>query len=268
MKVFASKHPLMTYCILAYVISWSVFIPLALMKHGVIRQFVPAWTYYFASFGPLLGALVTTGLIGGLQALRELFTRMLQWRVRPIWWVVALSPILLLAVAMVFLRLTRGEWFDVNLLGQIEFLPDLGIGAFFLWLFTYGIGEETGWRGFALPRLQSNGSALRATVALWVIWGCWHVPAFFLVYDPAILPGFMIGLLAGAIIFTWLYNSSSGSILMVSIFHAAFNFVSASQAGKAGLIDAIVSTIIMVWAVIVVILYKPRNLSKSAKFVI
>ncbi len=202
MKAFARQHPLAIYFVLTYFFSWSVFIPLALLKHGVIQLTVPFSLYYLASFGPLLAALITTGLIGGSEALRELLGRMLRWRLRPVWWAAALSPILLLAVTVIILQVIRGEWFDLNSVGQVEYLPDLGVGAFFLWLMTYGIGEETGWRGFALPRFQKNLSALRATLLLWIFIAIWHAPAFFLVYDPAILPGFLPGLLAGAIVFT------------------------------------------------------------------
>jgi membrane protease YdiL (CAAX protease family) len=265
MQGFAKQHPIVTYYVLTYVLSWSVFIPLALKKHGVMQLPVPFSAYYVASYGPLLSALVTTWLIGGSEAVRELSGRMLRWRVRPMWWAAALSPLLLLAVTAVILRFVKGKWFDLGLLGQVEFLPDLGLGALVLWLFTYGIGEETGWRGFALPRLQRNRSALRATFLLWIFWALWHAPAFFLVYDPAILPGFLVGLFAGAIVFTWLYNSSNGSILIVAIFHGVFNFTTASKMSKAGLVSAIISTIVMVWAVLVVALYKPANLSPNEK---
>ncbi|MDZ7336120.1 MAG: CPBP family intramembrane metalloprotease [candidate division KSB1 bacterium] len=98
------------------------------------------------------------------------------------------------------------------------------MGSSFLWLLTYGIGEETGWRGYALPRLQKNHSALSATVILWVFWALWHLSAFFYLYDPTIVIGFLLGVLAGAIVFTWLYNSTGGSILMVTLLHGVFNF--------------------------------------------
>jgi membrane protease YdiL (CAAX protease family) len=238
------------------------------MKHGKIELPVSVSVYYFAAFGPLLAAVIITCVMSGQEGLKELLERVFRWRVGPIWWIISLSPLALFAITLLVLRFIDGEWFDLNLLGQIEFMPDLGFGAFFLWLFTYGIGEETGWRGFALPRLQKNHSALRATLILWIFIAIWHAPAFFLVYDPKILPGFLPGLLAGAIVFTWLYNSTNGSILMVTIFHGAFNFVAASKASKAGILAAIISTVVIVWAVLVVILFKPANLSKSTKHMV
>lgn len=265
LRAFTRENPLVVYFAAAYAFSWSVFVPLALKKHGVLNVPLGFPFYYCASYGPLLAAIVTTTLIDGSKGLRELLGRMFQWRVQPLWWVVAFSPLLLFALASITLRFVQGEWTDPSLLGQVEFLPDLGIGALILWLLTYGIGEETGWRGFALPRLQKNRSALRATFILWIFWGFWHTPAFFLVYDPSIVFGFLAGLLAGAIVFTWLYNSSAGSILIVAVWHGVFNFTTASKASKAGLIAAIISTLVMVWAVVVVIWFKPATLSHREK---
>ncbi|PKO04512.1 MAG: hypothetical protein CVU41_16805 [Chloroflexi bacterium HGW-Chloroflexi-3] len=85
-----------------------------------------------------------------------------------VWWLVAISPLALYVIVALVLRLMQGQWLDLSLLGQVDFLPNLGWGALFLWLFTYGIGEETGWRGYALPRLQKKRSALSATFILWV----------------------------------------------------------------------------------------------------
>lgn len=265
MRSLARRHPLVVYIVLTYLFSWSIFIPLALKKHGLVEFPVPMPVYYAASFGPLLSAIITSYLLGGSDALKELFARMVRWRVGPAWWWIAFSPLILLAVTVVVLKIATGGWFDLKLLGVVEFLPDLGIGALLLWTLTYGLGEETGWRGFALPRLQRNHSALLATFYLWIVWALWHAPAFFLVYDPVILPGFLIGVFAGALVFTWLYNSTGGSILIAIVFHGVFNFTTGSKASKAGMVAAVISTIVMVWAVLVVLLYKPENLSRADK---
>jgi hypothetical protein len=100
MKTFVKQHPLVTYFTLTYLFSWSVFVPLALKKHELIHFPVPFSIYYLASFGPLLAAIITTGIIGGSECLKELIGRMFRWHVRPVWWIVALSPILLLLVTI------------------------------------------------------------------------------------------------------------------------------------------------------------------------
>ena len=132
-----------------------------------------------------------------------------------------------------------------------------------LWVLTFGIGEETGWRGFALPRLQESHSPLGATIILWVFWALWHLPLFFYSYEVSILPGFLIGLLAGAINFTWLYNSTDGSILLVALWHGTFNFTTACSSCKTGLSAAVISTLVMVWAVAIVLFYRSRAFPRT-----
>ncbi|MFN3927040.1 MAG: type II CAAX prenyl endopeptidase Rce1 family protein [Pseudanabaenaceae cyanobacterium] len=161
------------YFILAYVISWAVEIPLALKAQGLSQAPIPLSIHYLAGYGPMLAAVIMTWLTGGVSGLKALFGGILKWRVQPVWWLVAISPVALA------LRLIQGQPLDLSMLGQVDFLPNLGLGALFLWLLTYGIGEETGWRGFALPRLQKNRSALFATFILWVFWSLWHLRAFF-----------------------------------------------------------------------------------------
>lgn len=267
-RSYIKNHPLVFYFILTYLISWTIFILLALRKHGIIQLAIPYPIYYGAAYGPFFSAIIVTALIKGTKGLKELFGRMFRWRVHIVWWLVALSPLVLYLLASVIIYFIQGEWISLRLLGQVEFVPDLGIGALLLWLLTYGLGEETGWRGFALPRLQKNRSALQATFILWVFWALWHLPAFFLVYDPKIAFGFFIGVFAGAIVFTWLYNSSGGSLLMVIIWHGLFNFTTASKASKAGFLSALISTLVIVWAIMVVIWFKPASLSHRTKQII
>jgi membrane protease YdiL (CAAX protease family) len=135
----------------------------------------------------------------------------------------------------------------------------LGLVAIPLWILTFGIGEESGWRGFALPRLQKEHSALSATFLLWVFWALWHLPLFFYIYDPDIIPGMLIGLLAGTITFTWLYNSTGGSVLMTAIWHGLFNYTTACTDCKTGLTAAVISTAVMIWAVVIVIWCQPTD---------
>jgi membrane protease YdiL (CAAX protease family) len=250
---------------LAYALSWAVEIPLALRAQGLIAAPIPWSLHYLAAHGPMLAAIIVTSLTDGQEGLKGLFGRMLKWRMRPVWWLVALAPLVLYALLALVLRLIPGQGASLAALGQIDFLPNLGAGALLVWFLTFGLGEETGWRGFALARLQKGRSALAATVILWVFWALWHLPLFFYLYDTTILVGFLLGLLAGAIVFTWLYNSSGDSILLTAVWHGAFNFVTGCVACKAGVAAAVVSTLVMVWAVVVVVWFKPARLSWISK---
>ena len=258
------RNSLLGYFVLAYAISWSVGIPLALITQGKVNWNIPFSIHYFYAYGPLLSALIMTGLTKGSEGIAEIFKRLTTFQMKPIWWLVAISPLPAFFLIVVVLRVIQGEWVDLGLLGQVNFLPNLGIGALFLWIFTYGIGEEVGWRGFALPRLQAKMSALNATLVLGVLWALWHLPIFFYLFEPAIALGWFFGLMCGAILFTWMYNSTDGSLLAVALWHGSFNFITASAAGE-GLGAAIMSTLVMVWAIVLIFLYKPANLSTHEK---
>lgn len=258
------RNQLLLFFVLAYAFSWIVEIPLALSATGRANIALPFALHYLAGYGPMLAAIVVAGLAQGAGGVKELATRIVKWRIGWIWWAAALSPLLLYAGVALFLWLRQGSWPDFALLGEVNFLPPLGFWALPLWLFTFAIGEETGWRGFALPRLQATHSALTATVILWALWALWHLPLFFYSYEPSVIPGMLAGLFAGAIVLTWLYNSTRGSLLMVILWHGGFNFITASAAG-AGMAAAVESVFVIVLAVVIVALCRPANLSFSGK---
>ena len=262
----------MAYFSLAYALSWAIELPLAAAAHGWLHAPVPPALHYLASFGPMLSALIITAATEGRCGVQQLLAGLLKWRVGLGWVLFAtLSPIALFAIAAIVGYATKRTWPDLTLLGEVDYVPYLGIvGAFMLWLLTFGVGEEIGWRGFALPRLQQRHSALTATLLLGVAWALWHLPAFFY-RDTYVAMGLVAGfplvllsILAASIIFTWLYNSTSGSLLMVILFHALFDFLSVSRAGG-DTVAAIMSAGVMLWAVLIVILFKPANLAKMHK---
>ena len=104
--------------------------------------------------------------------------------------------------------------------------------------------------------LQRTHSALTSSALLAIGWAGWPLPAFFYVPSYAaigwrIVPGFFLGILAGSIVLTWLYNRSGGSVMAVVLWHAAFNFVTASP-NASGVAAAVTSTLVMAWAVVLV----------------
>jgi len=130
------------------------------------------------------------------------------------------------------------------------------------------LGEELGWRGYALPRLMVGRSALSAAVILGLIWGAWHLPAFFMSGMPqsriAIVP-FMIGSVAVSILMTWVYNSTGGSVLMTILMHLMFN-VSTGQADAFLRLISIVS--VSATAIIIVAVEGPWDLSSKPAAVV
>jgi uncharacterized protein len=96
------------------------------------------------------------------------------------------------------------------------------------------LGEEVGWRGFALPRMQPRYGPLWGTLLLGVLWVFWHLPDFLTpaqgggpgVSFATLLTNFSIFFLfvvALAIIFTWVFNHTRGSIFIAILLYASIN---------------------------------------------
>lgn len=270
-SIWIRQHRILAYFILTLAISWSIELPLVASAQGWITTPIPFAIHYLASLGPLLAAVIMTWAIGGTDGLKELWGRITLWRVGRTGAAFAiLSPVFLFALASITIRLMGGEWPDLRLLGEVNYLPFLGIWVLPLWLATYGFGEEIGWRGFALPHLQKGRSALSASMILGLMWSLWHVPAF-LYLDTyvnagglAMFPAVAFGIVLGAIVLTWLYNTTGGSVLMVAVWHALFDLFTAAKAID-GYNSALQSAVIMIGAVVIVIVFKPANLSRHPK---
>lgn len=149
------RHPLVAYFILAYAITWLLVIPLIASAQGLLDIRISPICHFVGAFGPILAAFIVTGITGRVTGIREFTGRMLRWRVRIGWTFVALlSPFALFALSAVILRIFGSPWPDLSQLGQAEEFANCGwLASLILPSIAYGIGEETGWRGFALPRL-------------------------------------------------------------------------------------------------------------------
>lgn len=267
------RHTLAAYFTLAFLFSWAIYLPLVFVHQGWLGVNVPYWIHYLASFGPALAAILMTVLTSGWQGLRELNNRIVCWRVP--WQYAAFafsSNILIFILCLPVMRLVNGERPDLRLLGEVNYLPYLGLWVLPLWLFTFGFGEEIGWRGFALPRLQKQLPVLSATLVLGVLWILWHVPTFFyhLTYTGMgwnMLPAFTIGVLSGAVLFTWLYNGSGGSVMIVAVWHGLFDLFTASKAGG-DFIPMVLSIAVIFWAAFVLIINKPWGFRFQRKQVV
>jgi len=92
----------------------------------------------------------------------------------------------------------------------------------FIFLFI-GLGEETGWRGFALPEFQKRYSPLAASVILGVLWAAWHIPLMGIEFKGTVILAFLISIMSGTVVLTWLFNRANGGLLPVPLMHATVN---------------------------------------------
>jgi membrane protease YdiL (CAAX protease family) len=206
------QHPLGMFFGLAFALTWPA---MALWLRGGGED-IPWFT-----FGPMLAALIVTALVGGWASLKALLHRQVQWRVGLGWYVVAIGLPIALELATVALNVALGAhapaWDRMHGWQTI-----LGMAALYT-VFSGPLGEELGWRGFALPRLLERFAnfrygALAASLILGVIHAAWHLPL--LLGGEQDVPS-LLGPIAAAIVFTWLFQHAHGSVLIAVLFHAA-----------------------------------------------
>ncbi len=213
---------LIPFFLLACVLSWAIWIPAILGQHGWIPfQIQPGPV---GSFGPALAAIVTVLASHGPAGLKTLLHPLLRWKVRPGWYLLALllTPVSY-AVALALYRLDGGVVAEPRFLDRWYLIFPL---LLIMMILLGPLGEEIGWRGFALPRLQQKMSPLLASLAIAAGWLVWHLPLFWM--RGAVQEGTSVAYFAGVVvaeslIFTWIFNGTGESLLMAVLYHTFFN---------------------------------------------
>jgi uncharacterized protein len=264
------EHSLLLFFPLAYLISWLLWLPQLAAAQGFVDSPASPYWHLVGGIGPLVAALIVTALVAGREGLRELDGRICKWRVGVRWHLfVWLAPVVIYLIAAVIVRFVWGEWPDFRQFGKTSEYPQLPRLVFWLGnIVLYGFGEEVGWRGFALPCLQQKFGALSATAILSVFWTFWHLPLFWFIpgYMKMGLGEFMglsLSFFLGAVIFTWLYNSSKGSILLPAIFHGTSDI--AFTTPSPGSLDMVTGILITVLGIVILLTHKPATLARAEK---
>jgi uncharacterized protein len=204
----AKRYPLVTFFGLTFAITWAAML-LWLQGGG---EDIPWFT-----FGPLLAALVVTALVGGKAGLRALLRRQIQWRVGIGWYVVVIGLPIVLELATVALNVALGA--HAPAWAAMRAWPSILSMTLLYTVLSGPLGEELGWRGFALPRLLGHPyGALAVSLFLGVIHAAWHLPLFLV--GEMDVPS-LLGTIVGAIVVTWLFQHTQGSVLLAVLFHAA-----------------------------------------------
>ncbi len=199
-RAWVRDHPFLAFVAFAYAWSWPLLV-LSVVGGGQVPLVV-------ATAGPTVAAAILTRVRGG--SLQNWLRPLWRWRVGPRWWAYALGlPALLYGVVNLVLQVL-GE--PVNWGLAIDRLPPY-LATFGVVLVFAGLLEEPGWRGFALPLLQTRFSPLVATLVLGLVWGVWHVP----VYGPL---GFVVPTVL-AFFYTLLWNATR-SVGLCVLLHASF----------------------------------------------
>jgi membrane protease YdiL (CAAX protease family) len=259
------RHPIITFFVLTYVITWAIESPLVFLTDSVTAT-QGLVLVILASNVPSAVAIVLTAVVLGRGALRKLLGRLLIWRVSPFWYlVVFLGPVALTGGVVLLNALMGGPALSLG-------MTLVGAAIFFAFSVVPGsaLGEEIGWRGYVLPRLQSRMSALSASLLIAPIWALWHLPLW-LTGEPGRTPtlytGFLVSAFALSIISTWVYNSTGGSLLMVVLAHATVNLpltlVRDDLGAQASVPVLLYFGLLIVAAIVVVIVAGPKHLSRK-----
>ncbi|MFN8422647.1 MAG: CPBP family intramembrane glutamic endopeptidase [Anaerolineae bacterium] len=233
-----AAHPLASFFALAFAGSWTAILPSLLGRTGLgvfdyaLPESVGLVLYIVVApiAGPGLAAFAVAYAQGGAAGARDLLRRCLLWRVPPLWGAIALF--------VFFLGFLISAGFTLGL-GPVRALATQWPRLLTVFLPTTALltiaglfGEEPGWRGFALPRLQARFGPVVASGILGLVHGLWHLPAFFVAgalgpYAPPRFAAFVLAGIAGTLVYTWIFNHAGGSILLLTVTHAASNAASA-----------------------------------------
>ena len=200
---FVKRNSLLIFFLIAYGLSWGSFF----LLDGP----------FFFPIGALVAAFIVAGFTGGL---RDLLSRMFRWRVGIPWYIAAFLVPVAIALAAVAINLLlgasmstgskAGPWYSLFLLFPVA-------------LIDAPFWEETGWRGFALPRFSANRSPLFNTVILGVLLAGWHLPIA--LSESTITVPYVIGAFSSAFATNWIYYNTRGSALLPMLYHSAANTV-------------------------------------------
>jgi membrane protease YdiL (CAAX protease family) len=220
------RHPIVAMVTLLYLLAWPKLIADALDSYGWTQLQLSPWFDLLTGWAPAIAAFTITALVSGAPAVRELRLKIFHWRVGLRWYALALlgSGVFLLNGAGGYELLT-GHW-DALPIAQMPIRKVAAMGGLMFLLYAVVNTEEIAWRGFALPRLQSQYGALGGSVILWVPWTLLHLPYFFIKESMLQQMGFVpfaAGTLTMSILFAWLFNNTGGSVLLCTLMHAALN---------------------------------------------
>ena len=270
MSVFLKRHALVAGIGLMFLLTW----PIDLAHSGILPLQVPFPVYLFLGWGFVAAALIMTALTLGKAGVVALLKRVLIWRVGWGWFFIALLlyPTILFCSVLISAAITQtsldfSDVFAHRIFGASASLP-IFIVPFFL-VDAISNGEEIGWRGYVLPRIQANHSAFVASLIVGVIWGFWHLPKFLAPGNTSPFWLFMIRTMAAAVVYTWLYNNTKGSLLLTTMLHAAANtagvFLPIANTAVGSNVNALVIQVILevCVAIGVTVFAGPERLSRT-----
>ena len=264
MKSLIQKNILVTYYLLAVFITTVAVLPIILSTQGIIAQDVSQEWHPLGALGPILAACLVAYFARDKLGLSDYIKSLHDTKFSLKLFLFSISPLLVYPIIAMVIPLFSKQTGESLSQYSSSWWISVVISAL-----AYGIGEEAGWRGFALPRLQARMNAWWSIFILTIFHALWHIPFFYyrLKFDGiGVTIGFFVGMLAGGIIMTYLYNESGGKTLLPILFHTTWNIVSMASLATFPEVTYTLTTLQMVAAVLIVIVFRPTNLATRTRY--
>ena len=210
---------ILTFFTIAYALSWAAWAALLGLHLSPVAGAGRA-LYIAAILAPHVSAVITAAVEGGSAGIRR-FYGVFRWRGPLVWSLAAIlvppGVDLVRDVAYIALALPHDPFVHA---------PPHSFARLVFGQAVIVLGEEPGWRGFALPRLVARFGPIGGTLMLGVAWAAWHLPLFFMTGTPQYGTPFLpfVAMLTGwSMVMTPLVLRSGGSVIPALLFHASAN---------------------------------------------
>lgn len=245
-----NRNRISLFLFVTFSFTWACWLPLLANRQFAAHLPTLPGQFYLGSFGPLAGAAAAQLLPGG-NGFSTWIKTLFSFSFPRKWLLIAAGlPLAYGGIAVLAHRLITGSFPDMSRFGLTSDLP-AGLNVWetgLVWILTFGIGEESGWRGFLLPELHRRRSLFASALIVAVVWMLWHLPAFW--FNESYLGmgfgiiGWAISLTYGSAVLAWICAGSRWSIIPVILWHAIFDTITASD--QAGQVMAMVCSMLVI----------------------
>ncbi len=213
------------FLVLTYTLTWACFIGAGMLPQADSGLRLPL--LLLGSAAPSTVALAMTARFEGRSSVRVLLSRVIHWRVPLRWYLFALLFYAVVKMlAAVSYRIAESRWPQFGGDTWYALLPAILAAA----IVGGPLGEEIGWRGYALPRLTKRYGAALASLLVGVVWACWHLPLFFIAgldgYTDQFgqsFPTYLLQVVALSVAIAYLMGNVGGSLLLAMLMHSSIN---------------------------------------------
>ncbi|MFT8363173.1 MAG: type II CAAX endopeptidase family protein [Sporolactobacillus sp.] len=227
-KMLIIKHELIIYLVITFLVTW-IFWGISFTSNTLNGPF-----RIMGSFLPSIMSIIFIGYANGFNGIKKLFKTLTIWKVSPFFYAFIFLYTAVSLYLPSFICSIIGLNYKIHMNNHISSFPltsPLTILTCFFAVMIFGgpVGEELGWRGFVLPKLQKKFNPFISSIILGVIWAGWHIPFFYFHisgYNVSFV-SYLLETIWLTILFTWLYNNTKGSLLIIILFHSFDNFVMA-----------------------------------------